>query len=794
MVLGLLLGNAKAQTFVNIAQEQGISASAFGNYGNGVSLYDWNEDGFDDITLTAKNSNPRFFQNNSGVFTEVFFEGISSNWDSKSINWVDINNDGAPDLSMNSFQGKVQLFLNDGTFHFTDISVSSHIIQDLLWGYALSWADYNNDGLLDLYVSNYMDSLMSNARTNYLYKNNGDGTFEDVSVSTGTANGYNYTLQSVWFDYNNDSKVDLLVLNDRVVTRNYLYRNNGDGTFSEVGIASGLGVFIDAMSCSVGDYNNDGWFDVYITNTPSIGNMLFRNNGNGTFTNITSLFNLQMFQFSWGAVWFDSDNDTRQDLFVATIPYAPNQYPGYNSFFKNLNSSFEPQFSSGLTSNASSTFSCARGDFNGDGLFDILTHSYAPIGTQIWENTTITGNYLKLNLEGVISNRDAIGTRIELFSPGSRQFRYTFNGEQYISQNSQWQIFGLGASAIVDSLIIRWPSGFVDKYYQIPVNQNLFLLEGASVTNAISFSGPNSFCQGDSLLLDAGIWDSYLWSTGDTTRFLEVKQSGSYYVDVPNGLFTVRSDTVEVDVFPLPEHTNIVSNPSCFEFSDGTIQVITPNPELVNQITWIDGDTSFSRSLLAAGSYSFILTDTLGCQINDSLILSQPEKLELAATFSLDSCPGNLSGQLIATGGTPSYSYQWRFFHTPEPGPFLTLSTDTFFCFPVNQQVHIIYSVTDQLGCQVVDSYDQGIILSVIQPNTREISVYPNPASFEVSIQHNFPIEQIELRDLSGSLIKVYSTGNENTTTIQLADLPAGFYQLGFQLFGEKIWRPLIVK
>jgi hypothetical protein len=555
-----------------------------------------------------------------------------------------------------------------------------------------------------------------------------------------------------------------------------------------------LGVYIDAMSCTVGDYNNDGWFDVYITNTPSNGNMLFRNNGNGTFTNVSAIFNVQMFQFCWGAVWFDSNNDTRQDLFVATIPYAPSQYPGYNSFFKNLSSSFEPQFSSGLTSNGGSTFSCARGDFNNDGLFDLLTHSYAPIGTQIWKNTTSAGNYLKVNLEGVISNRDAIGTRIELFSPGSRQFRYTFNGEQYISQNSQWQIFGLGSIPIVDSLIIRWPSGFIDKYYQIQVNQNLFLLEGASVTNTISFSGSNNFCQGDSTQLDAGIWDSYLWSTGDTTRFIQVKQSGSYYVDVPNGLFTVRSDTINVEVNSLPEHVNSVSNPSCFGFSDGTIQVSTSFPELVNQITWMDGDTSFSRSLLAAGSYFYLLTDTLGCQINDTLILTQPEELVLTSAISLDSCPGNLSGQLVATGGTPFYSFQWSFFYILEPEPFLTLSTDTFSCFPVNQQVHLVYSVTDQQGCQVEDSYDQGIILTDNQLNSGGIHIYPNPASSEVSIQYSFPIELIELRDLGGRLIKVVNTETEYSTTIQLSELPAGFYQIGFQLSDKKIWKSLILE
>lgn len=789
-----LLNTSLAQTFVNVAPAQGINALASGNYGNGVSFYDWNHDGFDDLTLTNKNVLPRFFQNNQGNFTEVFFDGFVPMGDVKSVNWVDINNDGAPDISFNSYLGKVYLYLNDGNFHFTDISASSNIIQDPIWGYALSWGDYNKDGFVDLYVSNYMDSLMVNARTNYLYKNNGDGTFEDVSVSSGTSNGYHYTFQSVWFDYDNDTWLDLYVINDRVINRNYLYHNNGNGTFSERGIESGLGVYIDAMSASVADYNNDGWFDVYISNTPTQGNFFFKNNGDGTFSNVSAINAVQMFQFCWGAVWLDADNDRLQDLFVPTIPYLPISALGYNSFFKNQVNTFDIQFSTGLSADAGSTYSCARGDINNDGFFDILTHSYAPIGTQVWKNNAVGGNYLKIKLEGVISNRDATGVRLELYSGLNRQYRFTLNGEQYISQNSQWQLFGLGSDSHIDSLVIKWPSGWRDVFYQPAINQNHVIREGSSITNHISYSGNVRFCQGDSIVLDGGIWESYTWSNGSTGRFLTVKESGNYTVDIQSNGFTIPADTLNILVDSIPQVDSNVIQPSCYNANNGsiTLEHFSSNSD---EVIWSDGQTGLNRDSLLAGEYRFHLTDLNGCVLIDTITLTQPELLQAFTEFNQDTCIGTWSGSAIASGGTPPYMYHWEFFHFGNGIPYLVNEDSAFTCIDASQSIHVEYLIIDSLGCSLSGDYDLGIILSM-EPDLNEsaIQIFPNPAeSFLFINAKSFPWH-IEILDALGRIVQNNIFIQSSTMMLDISDLNSGSYVIAFQNSQTRTYQSFIKK
>ncbi len=794
-ILGLFILNTSfAQTFVNVAPTQGIQALASGNYGNGVSFYDWNQDGFDDITLTNKNVLPRFFQNNQGTFSEIFFDGIVTMGDVKSVNWVDINNDGAPDISFNSYLGKVYLYLNDGNFHFTDISASSHIIQDPIWGYALSWADYNKDGFVDLYVSNYMDSLMVGARTNYLYKNNGDGTFEDVSVSSGTSNGYHYSFQSVWFDYDNDSWVDLFVINDRVINRNYLYHNNGDGTFAERGIESGLGVFIDAMSASVADYNNDGWFDIYISDTPTQGNFFFKNNGDGTFSNVSAINAVQMFQFCWGAVWLDADNDRLQDLFVPTIPYLPVSALGYNSYFKNQGNTFDIQFSTGLSAEFGSTFSCARGDINNDGFFDLLTHSYAPIGTQVWQNTGIGGNYLKVKLEGVISNRDATGVRLELYSGANKQYRYTLNGEQYVSQNSQWQIFGLGSDTHIDSLVIKWPSGWRDVFYQPAINQNFIIREGSSITNQITFSGNVRFCHGDSLVLDGGIWDSYAWSNGSTERFLTVKESGNYTVDIQSNGFTIPADTIAIIVDSLPQVNEIISQPSCFQSNNGSI-ILEHFSSNSKEVIWSDGQTGLSRDSLTAGDYQFQLTDIHGCVLNDTIHLTQPEILQAYTEFNQDTCLGMWSGSALASGGTPPYVNHWEFMQSVSGVPFLIIEDSAFTCLDASQSIHVEYVISDSLGCTLSGDYDLGIILGLeTELNESAIQIFPNPAEAVLIINTKSYPWQVEILDALGRIVRNNILIQSSNSQLDISDLNSGSYVIAFQNSRTRTYRSFIKK
>ena len=792
-LLGAFNTDCFAQTFSDVTSEQGIVAASLGVYGSGMSFYDWNGDGFDELTLLKRSAPARFFQNNAGTYEEVFFPELSFLSDCKSINWVDINNDGAPDITFNSYMGNLRMFLNNGDFTFTDITVTSGILQDNIYGFGQCWSDYNKDGFPDLYVSNYMDSFQQNPHTNLLFRNNGDGTFADVSDFSGVGNGYQLTLQSVWMDYNNDSWPDLLVLNDRADYRNYLYHNNGNGTFTERGIEAGIGIFMDAMSASVADYNNDGWFDIYITNTPTGGNVLFKNNGNGTFSNVSAVSNIQMFQFSWGAVWLDADNDHCQDLFVATIPYLPNNYPGYNYFFRNIQGTMDPQFSTGLSSIAGSSFSAARGDINNDGLPDLVSHNFAPLGTGIWKNTSPPKNYLKVKLQGVVSNRDGIGCRLTLHSGNQTQYRYTMSGEQYLSQNSQWQFFGLGNDAIVDSLVINWPLGHRDVFYQIPVNQNISVLEGSSIINQIAFTGNVSFCEGDSLILDAGDWSSYSWSNNSNQRFLTVKESGLYSVNVSNGTFVIPAAAVQVIVYPKPQILSSLIHPKCNGEASGSIALENIGPAAIAQITWNDGFSGLDHAQLESGTYHYQLSDIHGCMMQDSFQLEEPALLQLIATFSQDSCPGFWSGELSAFGGTPPYQYTWDFFTTSDQALLFSSNDSAFSCLSASQNIQAEFAITDGQGCVVSGAQDLGIILSSKTIDVSRFRAYPNPVSNLLTIVGDDVPKQIFIHDASGRFVYSTSHSAEQITTIDLSHLDAGFYLLSVQ-DADRIGFQLIIK
>ncbi|MFM2286847.1 MAG: hypothetical protein RLZZ543_2344, partial [Bacteroidota bacterium] len=623
--------------------------------------------------------------------------------------------------------------------------------------------------------------------TNFLYKNNGDGTFEDVSVPSGTDNGYHYTLQSIWFDYDNDSWPDLFVNNDRSVHRNYLYHNNGNGTFTEVGIQAGIGVYIDAMSASVADFNNDGWFDIYITDTPGLGNYLFRNNGNGTFTNVAAINNVTSGQFTWGAVWIDADNNKLQDLFVASMPYLPNSFPGYNSYFKNYGNIFDPQYSTGLTIDAGSTFSCARGDINNDGFPDLLTHSYAPLGTQIWQNNGGSGHFFKVGLQGVFSNEDAIGTRIELYAGGVKQFRYTFCGEQYISQNSQWQHFGLGTTTSIDSLIIRWPRGHIDAFYHLPVDETRLFVEGETLNASLVLQGATSLCEGESAQLNAGSWVSYAWSSGDTTSSITVSETGDYSAMVFNGSFYIPSDTIHIEVHPTPSVSITAQSPNCFALSNGFIQI---SSDTSGTVVWTDGVEGFIRNVISAGTYSFTYVSPEACEVSDELILTQPEQLHVVTEFSAELCPGTWSASVIPSGGTPPYSYNWDFYQTNETSPFLSISDSVFTCHTSSSNQTVVYTVVDANGCTVTGEQDLGYILAYAEIAATELTVFPNPVDAEVNVNAALSIDQLSVYDASGRLLLT----KHHSSTCDISMLARGFYVVQLKTGGQTYYRSIMKK
>jgi hypothetical protein len=485
IVLGMDRSSAQSPLFTEEAIPRGAFHITDHQYwGSGISFHDWDRDGWPDLTYLHTGLHPLFLHNDNGQFSQVVFF-VPNTHEAKSILWVDYDNDGHSDIFVTRFQGPWSLHRNNGDFSFTDVTAAVGMNQvPGAQTMGAAWADVNRDGYLDAYVCNYNFNFDGTETiTNYLFESNGDGTFSEVAMQRGIDNGAQPSFQPAFIDYNNDGWPDLHVINDRNPWTNALYLNNGDGTFTDVSQQSGVGVSIDAMSNTIGDFDNDGLLDIYMSNNQT-GNVLFRNAGDGTFSDVAPEAGVGVYELGWGSLWLDLDLDGWQDLFVATSPLdnlIDPQPVVHNFVFTNqADGTFAYREDSGMEDLISRSYCAATADFDNDGAPDIAISCREPYRSELWRNNSQGHNYLKVSLEGTLSNRDAIGSSIHCYSGGAAQMRYTMCGEAYFAQSSQYQIFGLGDSEVVDSLTVFWPSGATDKYYDLTGNQWMHIVEGSS--------------------------------------------------------------------------------------------------------------------------------------------------------------------------------------------------------------------------------------------------------------------------------------------------------------------------
>jgi len=781
-----------AQNFTESSEQYGINSFAYGEYGNGISAYDWNKDGFDDLVLLTMDSLPQFFLNNGNGFTRVFFAGIEVNNDIKSINWVDFNNDGFPDLSFNSNRGGPTLYRNNGDFSFLDVTEASGIIQRHSdWGFGHNWGDYNQDGFLDVFYANYNWADYEDGY-NHLYKSNGDGTFVETTEEVGIGLNKEPTFVGLWCDYNNDNLTDLYVLNDRNSYQNYLYVNTGSDILLDQSESIFFDIIMDSMTASSGDFNNDGLFDIYITNTPGFGNKFFRNSEMG-FQESASIYGLQMFEWSWGAVWIDALNNGWQDLFVVTQPNVAFGRPGKHFFFNNTGSSFDININAGFAGSEDWTFSTARGDFNNDGKPDLITHSYAPLGTELWINSSNNaGNYLKVRLEGLVSNKDAIGCRLELYTSQGNQYRYTYCGEQYISQNSQWQFFGLGNLQTVDSLIIIWPSGVQDFFVDIQANQSLVIEEGSSMINPIQIElGELIFCEGDSVVFYAGNFESYNWSTGDSTKFISVFASDTITLEVFNGLFYQYSDTLITQSLPAAIESVIIQHPLCTNTATGAIEIITTSSNEMLSVLWNNESETFQLNEILAGLYSYQLSYDGRCPESGEVTLVDPPAFEidsiqllLSDEFSL--CPGFISANFTFNGGIEPIQVNWVVFNSSGTEVISESSDNILNC--VNP------SVPNLIQCIITDSnlcIDSMIVSTAQFVGTQsvilgEIKFFPNPFEYYFFTSHADKMNVLEIRNILGKIVPFETNSMDGDyLRIEFGEIPDGVYFISYSLNNE---------
>ncbi len=497
----------------------------------GVALVDYDNDGYLDIFFANGASIPglskdgpkflnRLYRNNrNGTFTDVTAQaGVGGEGYSMGVAAADYDNDGWADLYVTGFNRNILYHNNhDGTF--TDVTAHAGIGGTTpdgkkLWSVSAAWVDYDNDGLLDLFVTNYLDWTAQNSRVcgpvgnrlscsptlydgepNALYHNKGDGTFTDVSVQTGIASEIGRGMGVAIADYNGDGWMDIFVANDS--QRNFLFRNRGGKGFDEVGVEAFVaytedGIPVSGMGVDFRDWDNDGKPDIFMTALGAETFPLYRNEGVGTFSSdtFTAKIGFSTYRMSgWGAGIVDFDNDGYKDLFSANSHVNENadavnplqHYRQLNSVFRNLrNGTFEDtgaQAGPGMTIRAAHR-GCAFGDLNNDGKIDVVVSAIGGPAELLYNTTPRSAHWLTIHTVGVESNRDGIGTQIKITgSSGLVQFNQVTTAGSYASSTDKRVHFGLGQDTVVKEIELRWPSGKVQTLKNVKSDQIVTITE-----------------------------------------------------------------------------------------------------------------------------------------------------------------------------------------------------------------------------------------------------------------------------------------------------------------------------
>ncbi|NNE54534.1 MAG: hypothetical protein HKN32_00840, partial [Flavobacteriales bacterium] len=464
------------------------------------------------------------------------------------LTWVDFDNDNDPDIFFTRKDGACELYENAGDLTFTNISAGagfpnndSHHVNGVCWG------DYDKDGFLDVYLTHFNDQYYPVQYTNWLMRNLGDGTFENVTVAAGVGNGYSRSFQASFVDYNGDTWPDIYVINDRYIYANALFKNNGDGTFEDVSSSTSSGIILDAMSSSWADYDNDEDLDGYITNGIQ-GNVMLHNDG-GVFSDSTDATGLVVNGVCWSANWADFENDGDQDVYVCTMDNG--EYESDNHAYRNDGSGpFQPIHFASFPDDEFQSWSNISGDINNDGFVDLVSSVKIGQNNPVWMNEATSGNhFVKFELQGTTTNADGIGAWVKVYSGGIVQSRYTACGEDYLCQDSQREIIGLGQSNLVDSIVVLWPTGHEDVLYDLPVDQNYEITEGQTIGVNIDLNASPELCEGESITLAGPGGFSYEWNTGETTQEIIASTAGEYWLTVTNEHnVSATSEAVSVSV------------------------------------------------------------------------------------------------------------------------------------------------------------------------------------------------------------------------------------------------------
>lgn len=605
--------SASSQTgFTEVSEAQGLNFSFGTNseFPGGLAFCDFDQDGWDDLTFTTQEGDSiRFFKNNEGNFEPFYIPSLFDTSEVMGINWVDMDNDSDLDFFICRLFGSPRIFENTGALNFVDRTPTAGLADPVSNAAQGCWADINNDGYLDLFVPVRNATLPC-----YMFLNNGDFTFEDVTESSGIIDTNDLALCASFLDYDNDNDQDLFISNDKIYMRNRLLQNDGSGVFTDVTDLAMVADSMDAMSVTVGDYNHDSFFDIYITNSYE-GNAFLKNNGDGTFTDLADINGTKMEAIGWGAQFIDGDNNGWTDLYVSGMLTDPEpDLPSAYYYYHPETDDFSVPTGIGFEGDTLLSLSNAMGDINNDGFADLAIHNQFPDSVSFYQNNGNANNWLKVNTTGTVSNKDGIGAVIKITTSVGNQYNHTALGEGYIAQNSFTEFFGVDTVSLIDTLTILWPSGHVDSLFNMDVNQTITVVEGETAPILTGFSAESTIiCAGDSTLLSADTEEDgslYEWSNGSVGGTTYVG-NGVFTLTVTNSFgFSVTSPPIIIESSEI-EYTLIGIADTCGKGNGGAI--IMDVSSNVDNWLWDTGETTELATGLVAGACTINLTDTLGC-------------------------------------------------------------------------------------------------------------------------------------------------------------------------------------
>lgn len=577
-----------------------------------VTVVDWNNDGLDDIIrLDQGNVCYVDVQQTNQQFQRIYLGNFNGGAWAMAV--ADIDKNGYKDIIADGQSGIGVLKTNNNGTGATMswLPSSGFFLQNLTFG------DFNNDGWIDIFCCD--DNAAS-----HIYLNDGAGNYPSQSniinfnLPNGSDNSGNYG--SVWTDFDNDGDLDLYIAKCRQSVSspsdprriNVLFVNNGNGTFTENAAAYNINVGWQTWTASFGDIDNDGDLDLMITNH-DYASQIFQNNGSGVYTDITASTGFTVSDITpIESVMEDFDNDGFIDILVT----------GSSSrFWKNNGNGTFTRINGLFNNNNMESF--AIGDVNHDGWIDVMA-SYATIYTNpsgiddvIWLNngsvqniianatggSVLTNNFFNVVLEGTLTNKDAIGARAKIYGGWGVQLREVRAGESYGTNNSATLHFGLGVYNSIDSLVINWPSGNSQTIVNPSANQFLTVKENDCVSPEalVAASGPLVFCNSSqTLTLTAPSGYNYLWSTGATTQSITVSQIGEYNVTISTSGNNCAATSATLTVIPSPDQTPAIAALGETVFCNGG-SVQVQGPAGYSSYLWSNGDTTQTATVTTNG-------------------------------------------------------------------------------------------------------------------------------------------------------------------------------------------------